>query len=120
MGVYGRLIAPRTLKVRSLNVCGCSTDEMKREVIGRIFVRCKLDGLAMIETKLKSKGERKFGSALGRVSGVDGGRGGEGVGSTLKLCDEEYKRVVSGVFMNYVGKGSVGSREVGVCEYVCS
>ena len=56
-------------------MCGCGTDEMKRVVIGRMFVKRKLNVLAMSETKMKGKGERVFGPVLGRVFGVDGGKG---------------------------------------------
>ena len=41
MGENGILTAPRTLIDGSLNVRGCGMDEMKREVIGRMFVRRK-------------------------------------------------------------------------------
>ena len=81
----GRVTAPRTLRVVSLNVRGCGTDEMKREVIGRMFVRHKFDVLAMSETKMKGKGEREFGPVLGRVSSVDGGSRRERVGLLLTL-----------------------------------
>ena len=70
------MTAPRTLSVGSLNMRGCGTDEMKREVIGSMFVRHRLDVLAMSETKMKGKGKREFGPELGRLSGADGGRVG--------------------------------------------
>ena len=54
-------------------------------------MRRKLDVLALSETKMKGKGERVFGPMLGRVSGVNGGRGREGVG--LLLSDEMQKNV---------------------------
>ena len=55
-------------------------DEMKREVIGKMLVKHKFDVVAISGMKMKGKGERVFGSVLGRVSGVDGGRGRKGVG----------------------------------------
>ena len=59
-GVNERVTTPRTLRVRSLNVCGCGTDEMKREVTGRMFVRRKLGVLVMSELKMKGKGGREL------------------------------------------------------------
>ena len=61
MGVNGRVTAPRTLRVGSLNVRGCGTDEMKSEKIGGMFVWRKLDVSALSETKMKGQGERAFG-----------------------------------------------------------
>ncbi len=52
----GRFSPPRTLKIGSLNVRGCSMNEDKREEIGRLFER-RLDVLALSETKMKGKGE---------------------------------------------------------------
>ena len=75
----GRISPPRTLVIGSLNVRGCSTSEAKREEIGRMFVRRKLDVLALSETKMKGKGEIEFGSVSGRRSGVGRGRAREGV-----------------------------------------
>ena len=82
-----------------MNVRGCSTIEMKREVIGRMFERRKFDVLALSETKVKGKGECMFGSVTGRVSGVDGGRAREGVGIIVSeevlQCVSEWKEVSS-------------------------
>ena len=39
-----------TLSIGSLNVRGCSTNEMKREMIGRMFVEREIDVLALSET----------------------------------------------------------------------
>ena len=39
-------MSPWTLKIGSLNVCGCSMFESKEEVIGRMFVEWKFDVLA--------------------------------------------------------------------------
>ena len=87
----GRVTAPKSLRVGSLNVRGCSTNEVKREMIGRMFVRRKMDVLALSETKMKGKGEREFGPVFGRVSGVNGGRAREGVG--LLLSEELLRNV---------------------------
>ena len=59
---------------------GYGTDELKREVIRKMSVKHELDVFPMSETEMKSKGERKFVPVLGRVSGVDDGRGSDGVG----------------------------------------
>jgi len=75
----GRLNSPRTLKIGSMNVRGCSTHEAKREEIGRMFVRRKLDVLALSETKMKGKCESEFGSVTRRRSGADKERAREGV-----------------------------------------
>ena len=72
--------------IGSLNVHGCSTDEDKREVIGRMFERRRMDVLALSETKLRGKGETEFGSVSGRKSGVVRGRAREGV--TLLVSSE--------------------------------
>ena len=53
-------MSPQTLKINSRNVCGCSTLEDKREVVGRVFVVQKFDVLILSETKLKGKGECEF------------------------------------------------------------
>ena len=91
VGVNRRVTTPRTLRVGPLNMCSCGTDEIKREMIGKMFVSRKLDVLAMSETKMQGKGEREFGPVLGRVFDVDGGRGREGVG--LHLSDVMKKNV---------------------------
>ena len=62
---------------------GCSVDEGKRVMIGKMFAERKLDVLALSETKMKGKGEREFGSVNGRVSGVVRGRAREGVALLL-------------------------------------
>ena len=58
---------------------GCSTIESKRCEIGSMFVRRKMDVLALCETKMKGKGEVLFGEVAGRMSGVENGRAREGV-----------------------------------------
>ena len=78
---------------------GCSTREAKRREIGKIFVRRKLDVLALSETKLKGRGECDFGAVCGRKSGVEEGWAREGV--VLLLSDRcaggglEWKEVSS-------------------------
>ena len=51
----------------------------KREEIGNMFRKRKLDVLALSETKLKGKGEVDFGGVGGRGSGVADGWAREGV-----------------------------------------
>ena len=53
----GGVTTSRSLSVGSLNVHGCGVDKMKREVIGRMFVRHRLDVFAVSETRMKGKGE---------------------------------------------------------------
>ena len=88
----GRRSLPRTLVLGSLNVRGCSTDEDKREVIGRMFERRRMDVLALSETKLRGKGEIEFGSVSGRKSGVVRGRAREGV--ALLVSPEVQRGVI--------------------------
>ena len=66
-----------------MNVRGCSTIESKRCEIGDIFVRRKMDVLALCETKMKGKGEVMFGGMTGRISGPERGRAREGVALIL-------------------------------------
>ena len=73
----------RTLTVGCLNVRGCG-DEGKREEIGNLFQRRNFDVLALSETKLKGRGQVKFGCMYGRVSGITRGRAREGVALLLK------------------------------------
>ena len=58
---------------------GCSTKEVKKGEIGKIFLRRRFDVCALSETKLKGKGEAMFGEVVGRVSGLAGVRAREGV-----------------------------------------
>ena len=62
---------------------GCGTIEGKREEIGLLFERRRMDVLALSETKMKGTGEMEFGGVVGRVSGVTSGRGREGVALLL-------------------------------------
>jgi len=84
--------SPCVLKIGSLNVRGCSTDEGKRCEIGSMCERRKLDVLALSETKMKGKGEAMFGNVKGRISGVMDGRAREGV--ALLLSDRVKEWVV--------------------------
>ena len=92
IGGSGRIAPTRTLGIGSLNVHGCGMSEGKREEIGSMFVRRKMDVLALSETKIKGKGEVRFGSVIGRVSGVEDGWGREGV--ALLMSEEMGKHVV--------------------------
>ena len=80
-------------------MCGCSTLECHREVIGRMFVEQKLDVLALSETKLKGKDEWEFRCESGRMSGVTRGRARKGVTLMVSLtmiqCVVEWKEVSS-------------------------
>ena len=111
-----------------MNVRGCGTSEDKRCEIGRMFERRKMDVLALSETKLKGKGEAKFGNVVGRISGVEGGRGREGVAllvsEEMSRCVVEWKEVSSRImwakirfggevwaFVSAYGPGSEKSEE---------
>ena len=61
------------------NVHGCSTNEVKKDEIGKMVFRRS----APSETKLKKKGKVMFAEVVGRVSGVEGGRTREGVALLL-------------------------------------
>ena len=52
-----------------LNVRGCNELE-KRDEIGRMFAKCKLDILGLSEKKLRREGEMSFGGVRGVKSGV--------------------------------------------------
>ena len=71
---------------------GCSTIESKRCEIGSMFVKRKMDILALNETKMKGKGESEFGKVKGRISGVERGRAREGV--ALLLSERMMNSVV--------------------------
>ena len=58
---------------------GCSTNEIKKGKIGKMFLRRRLDVCALSETKLNARGEVMFGEVVGRVSGLARGRESEGV-----------------------------------------
>ena len=62
-----------------------------------MFLRRRFDVCALSETKLKGKGEAKYGEVMGRLSGVAGGRAREGVALFLsgwsRRCVVEWKEV---------------------------
>ena len=79
--------ASPTLDIGVFNVRGCSTNEVKKGKIGKMFLRWRLDVCAPSETKLKERGEVIFGEVVGRVSGVaGGGRERDGVALLLSGC----------------------------------
>ena len=79
----GRVTSSQALVLGSLNVRGCSTIESKRCEIGSMFVKRKMDVLALSETKMKGKGEAEFREVKGRISGIERGRAREGVALLL-------------------------------------
>ena len=83
LGAEGRGNSPQTLTIGALNVRGCSTKVSKRCEIGDMFVRRKMDVLALSETKMKGIGEIDLGEVKGRISGVVSGRAREGVAIVL-------------------------------------
>ena len=48
---------------------GCSTNEVKKGEIGKMFLRRRLDVCALSETKLQGRDEVMFGEVVGRMSG---------------------------------------------------
>ena len=66
----GRVKSPQSLNIGAFNVPGCSTNEVKKGEIGKMFLRRRFDMCALSETKLKGKGEVMFGEVVCRVSGV--------------------------------------------------
>ena len=124
-----RWSSPQTLVLGCLNVRGCSTLEWKKCEIGSMFVRRKMDVLALSETKVKGRGEAVFGEVTGRVSGVVSGKAREGVGlllserllqSVVEWREESprlmWVRVKLGrecwAFVSAYGPGSENNREV--------
>ena len=81
------------------NVRGCSTNEVKKGAISKMFWRRRFDVCALSETKLKGKGEVLNGEVVGRVSGVAGRRAREGMSLLLSgwllRCLVEWKEVSS-------------------------
>ena len=75
----GRAKPSQSVNIVIFNVRGCSTNEVKKGEICKMFLRRKLDACAVSETKLKGKCEVAFGDVDGRVSGVQGGRSKERV-----------------------------------------
>ena len=109
------------------NVHGCSTNEVKKGEIGKMFLRRRLNVCSLSDTKLKGRG-RELRLCLvrwrlkGRVSGVVGGRAREGVAILLSewllRCVVEWKvssRLmwvrVKIVFMSAYGPGGENSEE---------
>ena len=91
----GRVKPPKSLNIGVFNVRGCSTNELKKGEIGKMFLKLRFDVCALSETKLKGKGEVIFGELVGRVSGV----AREGVALLLSewlmRCVVEWKEVSS-------------------------
>ena len=79
---------------------GCSTNELKKGAIGKMFLRRRLDVCALRETSLKGKGEVMVGEVVGRLSGVAGGTERKGVAILLSewllRCGVEWKEVLYG------------------------
>ena len=59
---------------------GCSTNEVQKDKISKMFLRQRLDVCALSGTKLKGRVEVMFGEVVGRVSG---GRASEGLAILL-------------------------------------
>ena len=79
----------------------CSTNEVKEDEIGKMFLRLRLDVCALSETKLKGTGEViMFGEVVVTVSSVAGGMAREVVANSLSewllRCVVETKEVSSG------------------------
>ena len=87
----GNFTRTQTVIMGCMNVRGCSTLESKRCEIGSVFVKRKMDVLALCETKMRGKGEVEFGEVIGRKSGVENGRAREGV---AMLLSERLKQKV--------------------------
>ena len=88
-----------SLNIGVFNVHGCSTNEVKKVEIGKIFLRRRFDVCSLSETKLKGKGEVMFGKVVGKISGVSVGIAREGVALLLSgwliSCVVEWKEVSS-------------------------
>ena len=76
---------------------GCSTNEVKKGKIGKMFFRWRFDVCTLSETKLKGKGEVIFGEVV--ASHMAGGRAREGVvlllSGWLMRCVVEWKELSS-------------------------
>ena len=70
----GRVKSPQPLNIGVFSVRGCSTNEVKRGKIGKMFLRRRLGVCVLSETKLKGKVEVMFREVVGRVFGMEGGR----------------------------------------------
>ena len=82
-GERWRIETPQFLNIGVFNVRGCSTNEVKKDEISKMFLRQRLDVCAQGETKLKGKCEVMFGEVVKRMSGVAEGRAREGVALLL-------------------------------------
>ena len=89
----------RVKSLQSLNICvfnvrGCTTNEVKKGEIAKMFLRRRLDVCALSETKLKKRGEVRLGLVW-----WGGGREREGVALLLSewllRCVVEWKEVLS-------------------------
>ena len=93
----GRVKPPQSLNIGVFNERGCSTNEVNKGEIGKMFLRRRFDVCALSETKLMGKGEVMFGEVVGRVSGVAVARAREGVALLLSgrliRCVVEWKEV---------------------------
>ena len=73
--------------------------EVKKGEISKMFLRGRFDVCVLSKTKLKGKGEAMYGEAVGRMSGVAGGRARKGVALLLSgwlmRCVVEWKEVSS-------------------------
>ena len=100
----GRVKPPQSLNIGVFNVCGYSTNEVKKGEIGKMFLRRRFDLDALSDTKLKGKAEVMFGEVVGRVSGVEGGRAREGMGPVTEwVVDEVCGRIEAGIIQASVG-----------------
>ena len=52
----GRIKLPQSVNIGVFNVRGCSTNEVKKGEIGKMFLRRRLDVCALSETKLRARG----------------------------------------------------------------
>ena len=93
----GRVEPPQSLNIHVFSVRGCSTNEVKKGKISKMFLRRRFDVCALSETKLKRKSEVIFGEVVGRVSGMAGGKAREGVAlllsGRLMRCVVEWNEV---------------------------
>ena len=84
---------------------GCTTIEVKKGEIGKMFLRRRFDVCALSKTKLKGKGEvvgRVFGVAGGRARPTTGHPGPLGGPVTEWVVDEVCSRMEGGVIQAYV------------------
>ena len=102
----------QSLNIGVFNVRGCSTNEVKKGEIGKMFLRRRLDVCALSEIKRKGKSEVMFGEMVGRVFGVAVGRAREEVtlllSGRLMRCVVEWKEVSSRLMWIRVKRERVG------------